>query len=311
MKNLNSTILNNKDLRQQYDANVKKLLSEKYILAWILKECVEEFKEFSIDTILNKAFLDDTKISTEAVDQDENDLDEATQLEMANSEDKSIKEGLAYYDIRFTAAVPNTDKKVFLIINIEAQKDDKTKYHILKRALYYCSRLISAQKNKVFAKNHYEKIRKVYSIWIQINVSDKKQNTINKYSIAEHNLFGSAHEPKEAYDMLNILLLRLGKESESNSQILKLLNILLKSKQSPEEKKQVLEKDYSIQFNSTLKEEVKTMCNLGDGIYEEGIEKGILKTLKNLVNDGIIALKVAAEKANMSEALFLEKTAKL
>ena len=53
------------------------------------------------------------------------------------------------------------------------------------------------------------------------------------------------------------------------------------------------------------------MCNLGEGIYEEGIEKGILKTLKNLVNDGIIALKVAAKKANMSEALFLEKTAKL
>ncbi len=61
------------------------------------------------------------------------------------------------------------------------------------------------------------------------------------------------------------------------------------------------------------------MCNLGEGIYEEGIEKGreegreegILKTLKNLVNDGIIALKVAAERVNMSEALFLEKTAKL
>ena len=57
------------------------------------------------------------------------------------------------------------------------------------------------------------------------------------------------------------------------------------------------------------------MCNLGEGIYEEGIEKGreegILLNLKNLVSDGIIALKVAAERVNMSEALFLEKTAKL
>ena len=42
-----------------------------------------------------------------------------------------------------------------------------------------------------------------------------------------------------------------------------------------------------------------------------GIEKGILKNLKYLVDDGIIALKVAAERVNMSEALFLEKTAKL
>ena len=57
------------------------------------------------------------------------------------------------------------------------------------------------------------------------------------------------------------------------------------------------------------------MCNLGEGLYEEGIEKGreegILLNLKNLVSDGIIALKVAAERVNMSEALFLEKTAKL
>ena len=44
---------------------------------------------------------------------------------------------------------------------------------------------------------------------------------------------------------------------------------------------------------------------------EKGIGKGILKTLKNLVDDGIIDLKVAAERANMSEALFLEKTANL
>ena len=34
--------------KAQYDSCVKKLLSEKIILAWILKECVEEFKPFSI-----------------------------------------------------------------------------------------------------------------------------------------------------------------------------------------------------------------------------------------------------------------------
>lgn len=31
--------IDKKTLQEQYDATVKRLLSEKYILAWILKEC--------------------------------------------------------------------------------------------------------------------------------------------------------------------------------------------------------------------------------------------------------------------------------
>ena len=37
-------------------------------------------------------------------------------------------------------------------------------YPIIKRALYYCSRMISFQYGSEFTEAHYEKIRKVYSI---------------------------------------------------------------------------------------------------------------------------------------------------
>ena len=40
--------IDKKSLQEQYDEYVKKLLSEKYILAWILKECTIEFKPFDI-----------------------------------------------------------------------------------------------------------------------------------------------------------------------------------------------------------------------------------------------------------------------
>lgn len=39
------------DQEAQYDTCVKKLLSNRLILAWIMKECVPEFKQFSIAQI--------------------------------------------------------------------------------------------------------------------------------------------------------------------------------------------------------------------------------------------------------------------
>ena len=41
------------DQEAQYDDCVKKLLSEKIILAWILKECTDEFKDFPIQKTLS------------------------------------------------------------------------------------------------------------------------------------------------------------------------------------------------------------------------------------------------------------------
>lgn len=49
-------------------------------------------------------------------------------------------------------------------------------YPLIKSALYYCARLISSQLNTVFTGSHYEKIQKVYSIWICTSYRTKMQN---------------------------------------------------------------------------------------------------------------------------------------
>ncbi len=54
-----------------------------------------------------------------------------------------------------------------LIINIEAQNDFYPGYPLIKRGIYYCSRMISAQYGTEFKNSHYENIKKVYSIWTQ------------------------------------------------------------------------------------------------------------------------------------------------
>ena len=54
-------------------------------------------------------------------------------------------------------------ENIRLIINAEAQNRFKLKYPLTKRAVYYGSRLISAQNGTVFTKSDYQKLLKVYS----------------------------------------------------------------------------------------------------------------------------------------------------
>ena len=268
--------IDKKTLQEQYDATVKSLLSEKYILAWILKECTTEFKSFDIEKIVKEAFVGEIKVSKVAVDPDEDDIEEPTKLDTANNEDNSKKNGPIVYDIRFNVVVPDSDFSVALIINIEAQKTSETPYPILKRALYYCSRLISSQKNVVFVNSHYEKLRKVYSIWIQMNTSKKKQNTMNRYRVIEENLIGQYHDKSINYDLLNIITIGLGKvENTEPMTILNMLDTLLYSDKTSEERESILKDVYNIPISRSIKEEINTMCNLGEGLYERAYNQAI------------------------------------
>ena len=56
---------------------------------------------------------------------------------------------------------------------------------IVKRNLYYCCRLVSSQYGTEFTNSHYEKIKKVYSIFICMNPPNYGKSTINQYSIQE------------------------------------------------------------------------------------------------------------------------------
>ena len=88
----------------QYDSCAKKLLSSKIILAWILKECVPEFKLCSVAQIANDCIEGEAQVSKAAVDQDQFDKDELDYLydisdksiEGSNTEDNSVIEGKGF-----------------------------------------------------------------------------------------------------------------------------------------------------------------------------------------------------------------------
>lgn len=265
-----------------YDSACKRLLANKVILAWIMKSCLEEYANCSIQEIMEQYIEGEPDIGQVPVNMDEKVLSE--QIETASVEDNSVYEGTVSYDIRFYANTPGTGERNRLIINIEAQNDFYPGYPIVKRGIYYCSRMISSQYGVEFTESHYDRIKKVYSIWICMNPPKYRRNSINRYFIKEEKLIGDVSERKENYDLITTVMICLGESNDKNSLgVLRLLEVLLSSERGVEEKKEILQKDFSIEMTKTIEREVSIMCNLSKGVEEKGVEKGILFSIRNLM----------------------------
>ena len=232
-------------------------------------------------------------------------------------EDTTITEGTVTFDIRFTATVPSAREKIGLILNVEAQNQFHPGYPLIKRGIYYCCRMVSSQYGTVFTSSHYEKIKKVYSIWICTNPPEYRKNTITGYAITEKNYIGQVKEARKDYDLLSALMLCLGDpEKDENQGILRLLSVLLSSEIKAGQKKEILEKEYHIEMSQKFGEEVSQMCNLSEGVEQKGIQKGILESISNLMDtmnwtakEAMDALKIKAEERSLYEQLLKDKKA--
>ena len=276
------------DEKMRYDAVCKRLLSEKYILAWIMKYCMKEFAAYPIKEIASHYISGTPQISEVFLSPDETN---ASRIDGTGMEDITITEGTITYDIRFFAKTPDSEDLIRLIVNVEAQNDFYPGYPLIKRALYYCSRMISAQYGTEFSNSHYEKIKKVYSIWICMNQPEKRKSSITQYSIKEYNLYGKVTETKENYDLLTAVMICLGKEDKENSeeqnQLIRLLNILFSGEIDKGRKKKVLEEDFQIPITQEIEREVSEMCNLSKGIEEKGIQQGLQQGIQQGLQQGM------------------------
>ena len=298
--NTDTTIAKNirvADEKASYDAACKRLLSEKIILAWIMKNCLEEYRDCDVDEIAEKYIEGTPQVGEVAVAPDESNC--VSVIQGAGNEDTSLTEGTVFYDIRFLAIAPVSAELIRLIINIEAQNDFYPGYPLIKRGIYYCSRMISAQYGTEFTNSHYENIKKVYSIWICMNPPKSRENSITRYYIAEENLAGSVKERKADYDLMAAVMICLGKEEDSGTDLLKLLNVLLSTETGSQDKCQILEEDFHIRMTQTLESEVSLMCNLSKGVEEKGIEKGR--------QEGIIAMVSALKDLQIADSIILNK----
>lgn len=258
--------------KEQYDAQVKKLLSNKQILAWILKYTAEEFKDYSIAEII-EAIEGTPEIGTVPVNPGLVKVTDAENITGMSNEDNVPNEGKVMFDIRFYA-VTKEKERVKLIVNVEAQKDYYPGYDLVTRGIFYCARMLSAQLGTEFKASNYDEIKKVYSIWICMNAPEYAADTITKYSIRQENLIGE-YCGKARYDLLSVVMVRLGKRNpdEKTLKLQCLLNTLLSDKLNPGEKCKILSEDFGIQTVQEMEGEINFMCNLSDLIEEKGIER--------------------------------------
>ena len=92
--NINTTIAKNicvADEKAGYDAACKRLLSEKIILAWIMKNCLEEYRNCDVDEITEKYIEGTPQVGEVAVAPDESNR--VSVIQGAGNEDTSLTEG--------------------------------------------------------------------------------------------------------------------------------------------------------------------------------------------------------------------------
>ena len=106
-----------------------------------------------------------------------------------------------------------------VIVDIEAQNEFKPGYAILKRGSFYCGRMISAQKETVFRNSDYNKLQKVYSIWLCIAPDEDVRGVCNAYNMSEICLAKEHHFPKEQYDNFCIILACLQDKQSANNMV--------------------------------------------------------------------------------------------
>ena len=260
--------------KKKYDTVCKKVLSRKPVLAKILKSCVDEYKDYDMKFIEEQCIEGDTISFSMGVNPDES----YPHIIGDDTVDKLEREGTVYYDIRFNTLVPGTDEYIKLIINIEAQTIYGKKEPPLKRAVYYASRLISAQNGTEFTKSDYDKIHKVYSIWICINGEEKLHNTVTEYCLCEKNVLGYYRGNKEKYDLIDIIIIGLGGlEKKDDETIIGFLDNILDRDLEPLMRRKILKEKFDIATDEDFMEVFDDMCNLSDGVYLDGVEKGIIQ----------------------------------
>ena len=114
-------------------------------------------------------------------------------------------------------------------------------------------------------------------------------------------------------DLFHIVMIGIGKDlpgQEENYELHRFLGTIFSQKLAVEEKLHIMKTEYDISEEEDFRKDVNEMCNLGEGIMEEGIaigmEKGITigetkgisigesRTIRSMHKNGFTAEQIAA-----------------
>ncbi|RGH51043.1 hypothetical protein DW863_09010 [Coprobacillus sp. AM37-9BH] len=190
---------------------------------------------------------------------------------------------------------------------------------MLTRGNDYLSRIITSQNGKEYDYRNYDGMKKAYVIWILPQVAKKRDGHVNRINSKLENISGSTIERLESYDKGEQIMIYLNKDHdikdkyEDSDWIKTPLVIFLNNTYDLLKKKEIM-KEYGFE---EIEKKVKKMCNLGEMIARENIEKGLVQGQKkknielitNLMNSLSISFSKAVEllKDSKDKVLEIEK----
>ena len=270
------------DTKAQYDNKAKQLIGHKIILAHILVNTVEEFKGMNPADVV-QYIEGEPHISSVPIDGGVTNVEKQEKVIGLNTENSEINEGMIRFDIIFYVRMQDGLSQI--IVNVEAQKAEPSSYDILNRAIFYVSRMISSQKGRDFVKSNYNNIKRVYSIWICMNIDEHSMSHIH---LTRDDIIGS-HNWKGDINLLNIVLVGIAEdlpEKTEKYELHRLLGALLSSKLNVDEKLDIIGNEFRIPLESDIRKDVSEMCNLSQGIEERGVEKGVAEAAIRMYKKG-------------------------
>ncbi|WP_318002472.1 hypothetical protein [Faecalibacillus intestinalis] len=187
---------------------------------------------------------------------------------------------------------------------------------MLTRGNDYLSRIITSQNGKEYDYRNYDGMKKAYVIWILPQVAKKRDGHVNRINSKLENISGSTIERLESYDKGEQIMIFLNKDHdikdkyEDSDWIKTPLVIFLNNTYDLLKKKEIM-KEYGFE---EIEKKVKKMCNLGEMIARENIEKGLVQGQKkknielitNLMNSLSISFSKAVELLKVSKDKVLE-----
>ena len=253
------------------DTVIKKLFSNRHVVAWLLRECTREYKDVPLEEICGQ-YLPRADVTFGEIPVHAGDIPPT--VPAAGTEDRKLREGTTVYDVLFKLPVPDRPgQAIGIIVNLEVQNDDNPGYEIVTRMIYYQTRILSGEHDEIFTRGDYGRICKVYSLWFVPCYTGETEPSVLRYTMNEDVVLGpdSRRAPKEAYDLLEGLICRFSSDQyTSNNPLIHYLQLLLTNIDTPEKRLDELQRNYSIPKT----QEAESMCNYTFVLEEKGFKNG-------------------------------------
>lgn len=262
------------------DPDAKSVLKYRNVLAWILKTCVDDFKEMKVEDIYDAIEADPVNEQYACIEA----------IESGHTDLTTIR-----FDLRTTVAVHEEHP---VILNVELQDDPRPRdsadrhYDLAARGMYYLARMFDMQLSK---NAEYSKLSKCYSIWFVMTPGSLKSNF---FDYRMHNFGDFAKGMENRADYLELIMVYADPSCEDTRDIYRLLQGLFVDSRELEQ---------FIPRNSETKDmykEVTGVCDIRKVGEAWGVEKGMLQGMKQGMQQGV---KQGTEKGIGSLVITLDE----